>query len=255
MNPFDDSYKDALSIFLEEWKTRNEYLGAMLVGSFASGLQTRYSDIDVYIILKEGTPWRRRGDKKYGDFLVEYNAHTIKFIKELIEKDKVQGKRHCLRKIATGIIQFDSTGEVKKLQEEARQLMSMPLPQFRDAEWVEMSKYYMWDQIDNLRDLADREDPGFEYAYFAGVANIVEYYAKFLGAEILRPVRTHSFFSNKEFCRKYGIVPFPDKEFAVLVIECMKGAALDRVERLTAHVAEKMGGFWIDGWVLSSFYH
>lgn len=250
MNPFDDSYRNALNTFLAEWKTRNECLGIMLVGSFATGLQTKYSDVDVYIILKEETPWRERGDKMYGDFLVEYNAHTIRFIKELIDKDKAQGKRHCLRKIATGTIQFDPTGKVKELQEEARQLMDTPLPQSRDPEWVEMSKYYMWDQIDNMRDLADRKDPGFAYAYFAGVANVVEYYAKFLGAEILRPVRMHSFFSNEEFHKKYGIVPFPDKEFAALVIECMKGAVLDKVEHLTAYVTEKMGGLQIDGWIL-----
>lgn len=250
MNPFDDSYKNALSAFLDEWKTRKECLGAILAGSFASGLQNKYSDVDVCIILKKGTPWRERGDKKYGDFLVEYNAYTISFIKELIEKDKTQGKRHCLRKIATGIIQFDPTGKVKKLQEETKRHMGIPLPQSRNSEWVEMSKYYMWDQIENLRDLADRKDPGFKYAYFAGVASIVEYYAKFIGAEVLRPVRAHSFFSSEEFCKKYGITPFPDKEFASLVIECMKGAILDRVEHLTACAIEKMGGLQIDGWIL-----
>ncbi len=225
-------------------------LGAILVGSFASGLQNRYSDVDVYIILKNGTPWRERGDKKYDDFLVEYNAHTINFIKELIEKDKAQGKKHCMRKIATGIIQFDPTGKVKKLQEETRRRMGMSLPQSRNQEWVEMSKYYMWDQIENLRDLADREDPGFKYAYFAGVTSIVEYYAKFIGAEVPRPVRAHPFFSSEEFCKKYGIAPFPDKKFASLVIECMKGATLDKAEHLTVYAIEKMGGLQIDGWIL-----
>ena len=56
MNPFDGSYRNALRTFIGEWKTKKECLGAMLVGSFASGLQNRYSDVDVYIILKEGVP-------------------------------------------------------------------------------------------------------------------------------------------------------------------------------------------------------
>lgn len=250
MNPYDDSYTKSLEAFLEEWQVRQECIGAMLVGSFASGLQNNFSDIDVYLILDENTSWRERGDKKYGDFLVEYNAHPISYIEEQIRNDRAQGKRHCLRKVASGIIQFDKIGSVKALQKRAQKYMTEPLPQQRDSEWVEMSKYYMWDLLDNLRDLNERKDAGFSYAYFAGVAQVVDLYSKFLGAEVPRPVRAHSFFSDEMFCRKYGIEPFPDKKFSDQVVACMQGPVIRSIEELIAFVTTKMGGLEIDGWRL-----
>ncbi|TSC85832.1 MAG: nucleotidyltransferase domain-containing protein [Parcubacteria group bacterium Gr01-1014_8] len=247
-----DAFKKPLNEFLKGWEGREGYLGAMVCGSYGAGLQNKFSDIDVYVILSEKTDWKERGDKKFGDFLVEYNAHPIPYIRDLIEQDKKAGKRHCCRKVATGLILSDPTGQIRALQDDAKKQMLESLPRNSDPEWVEMSKYYMWDQIDNLRDMAERRDPGFAYAYFAGVVNIVDYFSKFLGAEVPRPVRAYQFFSSEDFRRSYSIDSFPDQPFAELVLECMKGAEISRVNTLTEYVTEKMGGLNIDGWTLQT---
>jgi len=40
----------ALEKFLEEWKGKDFVEAALLTGSYAIGMETKYSDVDVYII-------------------------------------------------------------------------------------------------------------------------------------------------------------------------------------------------------------
>ncbi|WP_245610422.1 nucleotidyltransferase domain-containing protein [Thermococcus celericrescens] len=65
----------ALEIFLEEWREKDFVEAALLTGSYAISMETKYSDVDVYIILSDNVDWRERGNKIIDGILIEYFAN------------------------------------------------------------------------------------------------------------------------------------------------------------------------------------
>lgn len=235
--------------FLVPWKKNREVLGALLVGSYAAGLQTPRSDIDICIILANTVKYWKRGDVMISNFLVEYAAYPISYLKEIQAKDLKGRKRLRTRMLATGKILFDKTGAIRKLKKRSKKLIKKKLPR-QNAEVTELNKYYLWDQLDNLCELARKHAVGFEYAYHTGLQNIIEFYADFLGLEIPRPTRIHSFITNSDFRKRYCIARIPDKVFTKLFAEALSKRSLQKFEELTVHVQKQMGGFCINGWHL-----
>lgn len=49
------NWETALKKFLKSWKNKKEVVGALVCGSFVVGNPTKHSDIDLHIVLKDGT--------------------------------------------------------------------------------------------------------------------------------------------------------------------------------------------------------
>ncbi len=244
-----ESARKALATFLEPWTKRTDLVGILLAGSYATDLANRFSDIDVYVVFADSSQTRERGNHVIDGWVVEYNADPIRYIRALQAEQHRMGIRHCARKMTTGKVILDC-GELSALRAEAQVMMSKPFEP-KDQVRVEMMKYYLWDQLDNLRDLSDRTAPGFMYAYHCGLQMLIGFYAEYLSAEVLRPVRVYEFLSDEVFRTKYGINELGDKEFMAMAAEAIAHPALARIETLTEYVQEKMGGFILDGWRLT----
>ncbi len=59
----------------------------MLSGSRVTSFASKYSDIDVYIILSDDVEWRERGNKMIDGCLIEYFANPIKQIKSYFKEE------------------------------------------------------------------------------------------------------------------------------------------------------------------------
>jgi len=55
-----EPWESALRKFLEPWKEEDLVEAALLTGSYAVGLETERSDVDVYIVLSDDVGWRER---------------------------------------------------------------------------------------------------------------------------------------------------------------------------------------------------
>lgn len=195
--------RKALATFIPPWIERPEVLGVLLAGSYASGLANDFSDIDLYFVLSDDSTTRQRGNHLIDGWVVEYNADPVRYIRALQEEQHKVGRLHCARKICTSKVIFDR-GQLAQLREEARATMQRPFA-LKDHANVEMMKYYLWDQLDNLRDLASRAAPGYLYAYHCGLQMLINFYAEYLGAEVLRPVRMYEFLNDENFRLKEKI--------------------------------------------------
>ncbi len=245
------NWERALYKFIKDWQNRKEVLGAIVTGSYAVGNHTKFSDIDVHIVLSEKTKWRERGNKIVDGFLIEYFANPISQLKKYQEENYKNGNRIDARMFTIGKILFDKTGIVKKLQIEARKRMKKPFAK-KDKTWMETKKYFLWDQLDNLHDLHSQHLPSFSFVYYTALLNIFETYAKFLRAEIPGPAKFYQVLTNDRFRQKYHIEKFPDQKFITIAKKCIEKDSLENIEKLTAYVLDKMGGFKIDGWKLKT---
>lgn len=76
-------WEDALNKFLASWKEQKDVIGAIVCGSFITGLPTERSDIDLHIILSDEVDWRERGNQYVDGFLIEYFVNPPRQNKEI----------------------------------------------------------------------------------------------------------------------------------------------------------------------------
>lgn len=76
-------WKVALDKFLERYIHQSWFEGALLSGSYASGNQNKFSDIDVTIIASNDINWQEKSNCFVDGFLIEYiinlNILSIRF--------------------------------------------------------------------------------------------------------------------------------------------------------------------------------
>ena len=239
----------ALEEFIKIWRNRKHTLGIMITGSYVIDLADEYSDIDLYIMLSDEATHRERGDHVLGGCVVEYNADPVRYTLQLQEEQYRAGLRHCARKLSTGRIVFDTNGAALELQRIAKLYMTKPFEKMSST-LCEMAKYFMWDQFEDLRRLAQGDQTAFAFAYYCGLQNILIHYGHYLGVEVVRPVRMYQFLTQREFRKKYCVDGFPDNEFVSLVANCMGKVDFSTIEKLTLYTQAQMGGFTLDGWKL-----
>lgn len=243
-------YENALREFIAPWLENPEVEGVLLVGSYAVGLENSFSDIDICIVMADSVSQWTRGNSIVSGFLIEYSFYPVGYLKQLQEQDLASRKRLRTRMLATGKIIYDKNGLIKELQKEAREKIVEGLsPITKEA--LEIRKYYLWDQLDNLRSLAEEKSPGLAYAYFTALQEILETYAAYLGLEIPRPGRIYRFLTDIEFCKRYLITEIPDPEFIAFFESAMRNPSLKTLEQITQLVHERMGGFNINGWTIT----
>ena len=80
-----NDWEKALEKFLDKYKNEDYFLGAILTGSYVIGNNDENSDIDIYIVTKDTTTWRERGNKLIDDFLIEYFINPKKKVLSYFE--------------------------------------------------------------------------------------------------------------------------------------------------------------------------
>lgn len=244
-----EKWEKAVNKFLESWKKKKYVLGALLTGSYAVGESGRFSDVDVHIVLSDDVNWRERGNVMVDGFLVEYFANPLRQLKKYQEDDFLQGRRTDARMFTIGKILFDEKGAVKRFQDDSRKLMKKKFKK-PDKARVESAKYFLWDEMENLRDLFDGGSPAMDFLYYTLLNRILNTYADYLGAELPAPSKLDRFVESDDFRKRYLMEPFPDDDFIEMAMECVQAVNMGKIEALTEYTMEKMGGFEIDGWKL-----
>lgn len=245
------NWEAALDKFLLKWKSRSEVIGALVSGSRVLGTDTKNSDIDVHIVLADHIIWRERGNCVIDNYIIEYFCNPIAQLNEY-RRDDIKSFAHTdARMFALGRIIFDKQGALLKLQKEARKELSARFRKLSKAE-IELGKYSLWDELDNLKDLNENKSIFYSYSHHLLLNRILELYRRYLGAEISSSSKLERFFAETGFCQKYGIREFEDKRFVKLFSEAVRTQSFTSIGRLVAYVLEQMGGFNIDGWKFRS---
>lgn len=184
-------------------------------------------------------------------FLIEYFANPLHCLKEYMENNHKERKRTDARMFVIGKILFDKNGEVEELRQTARKQMKRKFESLTKFK-LELTKYFLWDGMDNLKDLFSQESPNLNFAYYLFLNEIIKTYATFLRVEVAVSAKIYKFFTDNKFRNKYKIEKFPDGVFVKKTIDCMKKIELENIQELNDYVLKKMGGFEIDGWKMRS---
>jgi len=202
------SWEKALDRFLLGWKGRKYVKGAVVCGSRITGTATRFSDIDVHIVMDDKIKWRERGLKIVDGYLIEYLANPARMYRKYYAEGSTANSRSVARMFAQGRVIFDKDGTVARVVRWARHTIPKP---FRrpDRMSLENAKYRMWDSLDGLQDLVARRSPGFWHSYYLAFDGVIEQYGRHVGAESGAPSGLGSTLPTRDTGKPTGSIRSP----------------------------------------------
>ncbi|MGM5481135.1 MAG: nucleotidyltransferase domain-containing protein [Nanobdellota archaeon] len=244
-------WEASIENFLQKWKNKDNVLAAVLTGSYATGLQTKHSDINIHIILDNNTTWRERGYKTVDKHHIAYFATPFQQLIKHLDDDKQLGRNVDATAFAGGQILFDKTGVGEQLQEHAAQELKTPFPEL-DKQHVELLKAAIHEGFLKLQSSHADKTSGFSFAYNLYLDKILSSYARFLNTDLPHQEKIGAFLTDRSFQSRYGVNTIPDTRFKTLFKEALSTGAktkqLDAARKLRNYTLKKMGGFDENNW-------
>ncbi len=250
-----EKWKLALKEFLRQYEDNDDVIGAMLCGSYAAGNQNEYSDIDVYLILKDNVNYQERGNIDSNSYLIEYFMSPKSEIEKYMEKEFIDGKQVTANMLAYGKIIYDLDGSVKELQDEALSYIDRSIDNIK-SEKLDMNNYHIWDNFDELKVCLKENNPNFNLIYYNLLGFVYDAYCEYLSIPKLPKTKVYKILTDEEYRRKYHVFKLPEEEFIKLYIRCFDMDKLSimykNMEALINYYYKKQGGFNIRTFKLKS---
>ena len=247
-------WKNKLDKFLNEFEHTKDIDGVLVCGSYITGNPTNHSDLDVHIILESSVDYRQRGNKIVDGLLIEYFSNPPQQILKYFNEDLQEKDLMTQVQFATGQIIFDKSGKTSELKNKAKEMID----NFYKNEKIGMSditKYGLWDRLDNLQDAFDNNKADFDFIYYIILNGIIEEYMK----AIHRPYRSITIYGNitSDIVRqKYLLKELPNPIISDLIFKCIIAVTRDdkvkSVEKLYGMIIDMFGGFEVDGFKMKS---
>lgn len=250
-----EAWEVALDHFIHYWKDKEEVIGILVCGSYITGNPSARSDIDIHIVISDECNWRERGNQIIKGFLVEYFINPPKQIRRYFEEDYNDRSTMSMVQFLTGQIILDRLGIIHELKKEAQDWKDKQYKQLSHS-LIEIKKYGLWDELDNLLDCYEAGRNDFEFVYFNALHNLYCVYCSIFSIEEIPSYQLYKYFLDTTYLHKYLKKPFPDQHFSKLFINSL--TTVTREEKVTVYrqlneyVINKAGGFSIDGWKLRS---
>ena len=222
-----EKWQLAIEKFLNEYKNEEYFLGAILTGSYATGNNDSNSDIDIYIITKNDTKWRERGNKNVDGFLIEYFINPKKKILSYMEKELQDYHMSTTMIFVNAKILYDNDGSVKELIDIAKNNANLNNLGNIDEFKYKMNCYSVWDGFDELESKYNKhEDIDFSYYIFLQRVIDAYFYNKQIPSIPLNKIEV--ILKNGDYRKKYNVRKMPDQEFITNIIKCLDEKDYDK---------------------------
>ena len=244
-------WRKRLDVFLADFEHKNITIGVLVCGSYITGSVSEHSDLDVHIILDEAVNFRERGNRIIDGLLIEYFANPPRQILRYFQDDLKDKSLMCQTQFATGEILMDKTGAVAELKTRAKAEMggfyaSAPAPAMS-----ELTKYGIWDMLDDLEDAHKANRADFDFLYHNNLGKLINTY---MGC-INMPYNTKTIMGNinSDVTRKkYLLRELPDDEIAGLIKESITTGDIVPFRQLANAILNNFGGFDITTFTLKT---
>lgn len=235
----------ALNKFLERYIHEPWFEGALLCGSYTTGNQTKFSDIDVAIVGKNNMGWQEKSNCYVDGFLMEYTINPVYKYQEYMDMQMAGRSFITQNMFVYGVVLYDKNGAVKKLRQRAVHDIKKKLKSFSKYA-LDFKKYHLWDKYDELLSL-DARGYHIDMQYWAVVDALISAYYDFKNMPHPPRSKIEPILTDPEFAKRYHIHAMPPKTFTDKLLACMnaksKTAKMDAVKAFYNYVMRVGGGF------------
>ena len=243
------NWREKLEKFLNDFKYKDDVIGVLACGSYITGKPTSHSDLDVHIILKKDCDYRLRTTKFVDGLLIECFVNPADQIRKYMQEDYNEIQQSSMNQFATGVIVRDDLGEVAKLKEEAKALLAKKFCDV-DNSVSELTKYAIWDMLDDLEDAYKEKKSDFDFIYYNNLnyllSSVLKSYKYPYGKKVILGALTNPAL----YKQKYSLSKFEDEDVGKLIIQSItaksKKKRLNAFRDLANLFWNKTGGFEIN---------
>lgn len=234
----------ALNKFMKQYVNKPWFEGAILCGSYASGNQNKFSDIDIAIVASNDIGFQEKSNCYVDGFLMEYTINPIYKIQEFMKSGKERHRLIDQNMFAYGVVLYDKNGAVKKLRQQSVRELKQKIKPFSKYS-NDFKKYHLWDKYEDLKAL---KHDGFhiDLVYWTLVENLIDAYYDFNCLPHVSWNKIEKILTNKEFATRYHADKLPDKKFTKLLLDCFNAKQKDKmsaIDKLYNYVMKTGGGF------------
>lgn len=238
-------WEKALDKFMQRYINKPWFLGAVLCGSYSTGNQNKFSDIDVTIVASNDIGWNEKSNCYVDGFLFEYIINPIYKYQTFMENDIKNHKTLIHNMFAYGKILYDKNGTVKQLHKSAiRDLNKKPVPFSKYSN--DFRKYHLWDKYDELLSSESR-GLHIDLQYWLLVNALISGYYDFKNMSCPPPSKLEMILTNPKYTKQYHVKDMPSKAFTEKLMACMnaksKSAKMDAIKDFYNYVMRAGGGF------------
>jgi predicted nucleotidyltransferase len=232
-----NEWKDALNRFIKKYKKNDDVEAILLIGSYAVNNNNEYSDIDVFIVLKDRCEYRERGNKKVGNYIIEYFMNPIYKIEDYMLNDKRGHGGAVANMLLNGKLLHGNKVVVERLKREALKAIE------NKNEYDDLRYYHCWDAYEDYKACKYHN----KMPYYNCLKELIEAYLYNNDYLILPPHKIERFFKDPLYRKKYNINKFPNNKFNKLVINCFDHPNKNNLDKLYKYVI-KDGKFNINNY-------
>lgn len=226
------SFDKALKIYIDQVSENPDVIGIIASGSYAHGKLDKHSDIDVYVILKEGVDFRERGNTWIGGVEIEYFHNPPEQIRAYFRQEG--DKPHTAHIMAHGQCRLERDPIIAELVKEAKERLARKAKAMSDVQ-RELAKYGLDDKRKDYWDCLDNGD-------MMG--------ARLIAAGIIEDCINLHFQLKQQFPQKkkrlMGFLQKDDPEFGRFVAEAIEASCRRDEEKsllaLISHIEDRLGG-------------
>ncbi len=250
-----EKWKFALKEFLKKYEEDDDVVGAILCGSYANDNYNEYSDIDVYLVMKNSVNYQEKGNVDSNSYLIEYFKNPEWRIKKYMQDEYNDNNLCTANMFAYGKIIYDLDGSVKMLQDLALDYIDRPSNNI-SARKLDNNNYFIWDNLNELKACLNENNPEFNLIYYKLLDKIYDSYCEYLSIPKLPKTKIYKILTNEDYKRKYHVFKLPEEEFIKLYINCFEIQKPDimhkNIEALVNYYYQKQGGFNIRSFCLKT---
>lgn len=239
-----EAWKNALNKFIKRYIDKPWFEGAVLCGSYASGNQNQFSDIDVDIIASNDLGWQEKSNCYVDGFLIEYTINPFYKKQEYMKFGLENHRLIDQNMFAYGVVLYDKNGLIKKLKEQSLRDLKKKIKPFSKYS-NDFKKYGLWCRYDDMLSLKHDGYP-IDLLYWTLVDKLLEAYYDFNFLPHVSHAKIQKILTDKEFAKRYHADHQPDQEFIKLFIDCFKAnskSKMSAIDKLYHYVIESGGGF------------
>lgn len=234
----------ALDKFMKRYTNKPWFEGAVLCGSYSTGNQNKFSDIDVAIVGSNDIGFQEKSNCYVDGFLMEYTINPVYKIQEFMQSGKERHRLIDQNMFAYGVVLYDKNGAVKKLRNQAIRELNKKLKPFSKYS-NDFKKYHLWDKYDELQSL---NSGGFhtDLVYWTLIEMLLEAYYDFNNLPHVSWSKIEKILTNKEFAKRYHVQQLPSKKFTSLLMDCFNAKQKNKIPAITKlynYVMKSGGGF------------
>ena len=215
-----EKIKNVINKFLSNYMDDDNFLGAILTGSYATGNNNPNSDVDLFIITDSSTTWRERGNELVDGYMVEYFINPVRQVMKELKESIVKNEMATVMMFKNSKILYDKTGIVNDLVNLANEKFKQDIENVSSYQY-QMNCYSVWNAFDEL-DSKYNSNGDIDYAYYIFLDNTIKAYFQNNRIPMLPTSKIERLLMDKEYRKRYNVKEMPDQEFIDKLINCFK---------------------------------